>query len=381
MKPVRSDTGMIESVSIKGYMSIREQNILLSRLNILIGANGAGKSNILKVFTLLSAMMAGNLQEFVSFAGGANALLSRRTDSGNSISFHVTGFLQDYRCVLVPDNRDHLLIQSEELITNAEWKQSPESSGKKNSLESGVREESRYAIPCDTVSLKSICDNPDYPSLITALYCLKAYQMAQIHQLDSPSRVHPPLPLLEPDAGNLACVIADLYAQYPENYSYIRDCIRLAVPFFDDFSITCPDEQKGSVHTLGWREHNTEYTFPMQDLSDGIRRFIVLATILNSPVLPPVIIINEPEAGLHPYAIRILAAMVRSAAVRTQVIIATQSVTFIDTCGPNDLLVVGRSEGETVVTKINDDEIGEWLADYSLGELWEHNIIGGRPDR
>ncbi len=372
---------MIESVSIKGYMSIKEQNILLSRLNILIGANGAGKSNILRVFTLLSAMMAGNLQEFVCLAGGANALLSRRTDSGHAISFHVTGFLQEYQCVLVPDEGDRLLILSEELITNAEWNQSREPPEEKNNFKAGARAESRYAIPRNIVSLESIRDSPDYSPLITALYSVKAYQMAQIHQLDSPPLLHSSLPLLEPDAGNLACVIADLYARYPDNYSYVRDCIRLAVPFFDDFSIICQEEQKGTVHILGWREHNTEYTFPMQDLSDGIRRFIVLATILNSPVLPPVIIINEPEAGLHPYAIRILAAMVRSAAVRTQVIIATQSVTFIDTCGPDDLLVVGRSAGETVVTKINDDEIGEWLADYSLGELWEHNIIGGRPDR
>ncbi len=365
---------MIESIQIQGFTSIREQMLQLGKLNILIGANGAGKSNIIRVFTLLQAMMAGNLQVAVRKSGGAEALLSQRSDSHRTISFFVRGYGQEYRCTLVPGTGNTLLIGDEIFCSSEDLKRDYAARHVPEEIKPGS--ESRYAMGGDTY-----ISNSELSPLATALTNIRTYQMAELHRLDSPPLCNDWNVLITPDARNLACVIADLYRRHPQHYQYIRDTIRLAVPFFDDFNITGSSKEQENTQTLGWREHHTEYIFPMQDLSDGIRRFIVLCTLLNSPVLPSLIIINEPEAGLHPYAIAILAAQVQSASTRTQLIVATQSVTFINQCTPDDLLIVGRHAGETVVNRIDTDEIQDWLKDYTLGELWEHNVIGGRPDR
>lgn len=369
---------MIESIQIHQCTSIWEQTLQLGRINILIGANGAGKSNIIRVFTLLSSMMAGKLQETVKQAGGAEALISRRSNRDHSISFTVQGYGQEYRCNLVPGSGNRLLIRDEQCHSLSDPPGSellhPPSSQQDDAK---LREESRYAVETGDPKASGL----EQSSLLTALRNIRTYQIAELHRLDSPTLCTERDSLIMPDVQNLTYIIADLFVRYPSHYQYIRDTIRLAVPFFEDFSITGSCEGKEKTLALGWREYNTDYVFPMQDLSDGIRRFIVLCTILNSPVLPSLIIINEPETGLHPYAVAILAAQVRSASSRTQLIVATQSVTFINQCTPDDLLVVGRQEGETVVERIDTDEIHDWLNDYTLGELWEHNVIGGRPDK
>jgi predicted ATPase len=113
--------------------------------------------------------------------------------------------------------------------------------------------------------------------------------------------------------------------------------------------------------------------------SDGTIRFICLTTALLQPNLPSTVIIDEPELGLHPYAIEILAELINAASQKTQVIISTQSPALVDYFEPEDIIVVNRENGASTFRRLDADRLSSWLEDYSLGELWRKNVISGGP--
>ena len=155
-----------------------------------------------------------------------------------------------------------------------------------------------------------------------------------------------------------------------------------AAPFFDDFRLK-PLNLKPDDIKLEWRHKNSDQYFDASSLSDGTLRFIVLATLFLQPDIhrPSAILVDEPELGLHPYAIGTLASMIRQAAVDTQVIVSTQSSLLLDHFQPEDVLVANRVEGGTTIARIDPAQLATWLEDYSLGQLWEKNEFGGRPVR
>jgi predicted ATPase len=185
---------------------------------------------------------------------------------------------------------------------------------------------------------------------------------------------------LRPDGSNLPAFLYFLKLKHPEEYELIRDTIRRVAPFFDDFSLE-PLLLNPSDLKLEWRHRNSAQYFDAAALSDGTLRFIALATLLMQPKKhrPSAILVDEPELGLHPYAIEILAAMIRQAAVDTQVIVSTQSSLLLDHFDPEDVLVAERNTGGTTLKRLDSNQLRDWLQDYSLGQLWEKNEIGGRP--
>ena len=157
----------------------------------------------------------------------------------------------------------------------------------------------------------------------------------------------------------------------------------MAARFFDDFVLE-PDAQNTHMISLRWSERGESNTFYAHQLSDGTLRFIALAAALHQPEelanRPHLILIDEPELGLHPYAITLLAAMMRAASGTTQVIVSTQSVNLLDELGePSEVIVVERADGQSVFKRLDPKLLESWLEDYSLGELWEKNVLGGRP--
>ena len=183
---------------------------------------------------------------------------------------------------------------------------------------------------------------------------------------------------LRSDGSNLAAILYLLQQKYATHYRNIVDVIQMVAPFFDTFLLK-PDPLNEQVIRLAWRQRGSEQYFDANALSDGTLRFICLATLLMQPNQPPLILLDEPEMGLHPAAIAILAGMIRSVSKSTQIILSTQSSTLVNQFEPEDIIVVDQKGSESVFRHITREELGSWLDDYSLAELWEKNVLGGRP--
>ena len=158
----------------------------------------------------------------------------------------------------------------------------------------------------------------------------------------------------------------------------IQRTIRSIAPFFDTFFLQ-PDEINDNQIQLRWLEKGSDQIFNAHNLSDGTLRMICLTTLLLQPYPPETIIIDEPELGLHPFAIEKLAAMLKNASNDAQIIISTQSVNLINHFNANDVIVVERQNNQSTFKRLDDNHLSEWLDDYSLSDLWEKNVLGGRP--
>ena len=166
----------------------------------------------------------------------------------------------------------------------------------------------------------------------------------------------------------------------PTSYDMIVRTVRLVAPFFDDFVLE-PQALNEDTIRLVWRHRGSDAFFGASSLSDGTLRFIALATLLLQPasLQPSVILLDEPELGLHPYAITVFCSLVKQCSVDKQIVLATQSPLIVDQFEPEDVLVADRVAGRTEIRRLEQDRLGEWLQDYSLGELWQKNEFGGRP--
>jgi predicted ATPase len=187
---------------------------------------------------------------------------------------------------------------------------------------------------------------------------------------------------LRSDGSNLAAFLYYLHEKHPESYGLIRRTIQRVAPFFDDFHLR-PLKLKRDDIKLEWRHRNSDQYFDASSLSDGTLRFVVLATLFLQPesYRPSAILVDEPELGLHPYAIGMLASLIRQASIATQVIVSSQSSLLLDYFQPEDVLVANRVEGGTEITRPDSAQLATWLKEYSLGQLWEKNELGGRPAR
>jgi predicted ATPase len=184
--------------------------------------------------------------------------------------------------------------------------------------------------------------------------------------------------VLRPDAENLAVFLYRMRAMNPGNYNQIRGVVRLAAPFFDDFKLR-PVPTNPDLIQLEWLQTNSDYPFRANQLSEGMLRFICLATALLQPERPAMLF-DDPELGLHPYALALLAGLLKKAAQQgKQVIVSTQSAPLLNEFEPNDVVVVERHQGESIFRRLEPTGLSEWLEEYTLGELWQKNVLGGRP--
>jgi predicted ATPase len=186
--------------------------------------------------------------------------------------------------------------------------------------------------------------------------------------------------VLQWDASNLAAFLYRLKKHYPPVYRNILNSIQLVAPYFKDFELE-PMEYNQELIVFRWLQKDCEDIFNASQLSDGTLRFICLATLLLQPteLQPATIIIDEPELGLHPFAITIFAELVNKAAFNKQIILSTQSVELLNNFEPEDVIVVDRGKNGSVFKRLDSAKLVDWLEDdYTLGELWNKNILGGR---
>jgi predicted ATPase len=241
----------------------------------------------------------------------------------------------------------------------------------------GYPETAFYGPPEDFSIGREIADQ-----VISSLRGCRVYHF---HDTGPQSPIKAPAPTADNltvhgDGGNIASVLARLRdSDDPEDaaaYRRISGVVRQVAPFFRDFVL---EPERSDRIRLRWREADSDTVFSAHQMSDGTLRFVCLATLLLQPKLPALVVVDEPELGLHPYGITQLAGLVRQASERSQVLLATQSVTLVNEFDLDDLIVVEREDGASTFSRPDRERLTAWLNDYSLGELWQKNVIGGRP--
>ncbi len=365
----------LTKLELHGWKSIRSlPDFLPGPLTVLIGANGVGKSNLISFFKLLNWMTPspGNLQFHVGRSGGANALLhdgaAYTPQLSATLTFETDAGVNDYHMRLFHAAPDTLIFAEERYRFSgkkfgkpASWK----------SLGSGHREAKVIELAEQgNKTAKAI------------LWLLKGCVGYQFHNTSDTARIRQRWDaednrFLKEDAANLAPFLRNLRETHAKHYTVIVETIRQIAPFFADFEL---DPSNGSV-LLQWRERNSDTVFGAHQASDGTLRVMALVALLLQPPenLPAVVILDEPELGLHPYAINVVAGLLKGVSTHTQVILATQSATLVDYFDPQDIVVVDRPDRQSTFTRLDPHRLEQWLQEYSLAELWEKNVLGGRP--
>ncbi|MHB8894774.1 MAG: AAA family ATPase [Candidatus Geothermincolia bacterium] len=360
----------LHKIHIEGFKSIRDQELEFGPLNVFIGGNGAGKSNLTSVFNFLNQVVSQGLKTYTGVAGGANAILhfGRKTTKKLSLRVEFRGD-QDaniYEFALLPTDNDRFLFEREAVFY---WNMAKHARPYADNVLSG-HDEAKIG------ELKS-------PVAHHVRELLGSYRTYHFHDTSPSAAAKQTGDVadnrnLKADAGNLAAFLYRLQKKEPDHFANIEDAIRQVAPFFGRFVLE-PSALNPSKIRLEWEEKGSDTVFGPAALSDGTLRFICLATLLQQPVLPSLILIDEPELGLHPAAIQVLAGLLLSASTRTQLVVATQSVTLINQLEPEQVWVVDREDGQSVFRHLRSADMTSWLEDYGLGELWEKNVIGGRP--
>lgn len=365
--------GSLNTVTIKGYKSIRDSGAFsLAPINLLIGSNGAGKSNFISFFRLVNKLAQKDLRLHVGQEGGANRLLFKGRKVTSKLEFKLQFSPNSYSCALVPDADDRFVFESEICAFD----------GGQIGYEGGVKPVLLLARPGAQESGLPKAEGPASIARHVLNYMLD-WRLHHFHDTSKNARVKQPCALggdhrgLQEDAGNLAAFLY-LIRDKPE-YLYIVETIHRVAPFFHDFVLFPEPDDPQSIR-LRWKQRGHDEPFDAHQLSDGTLRFICLTTLLLQPNLPKTVLLDEPELGLHPFALQLLAALIRSASKRTQVIASTQSATFADQFTWQDIVVVDRADDATTLRRLSELEVKDWIERYSVGELWTKNLIGGTPE-
>jgi len=362
----------LDTITVKGFKSIASiENLKLGAINILIGLNGSGKSNFIEVFSFLHALREGQLQDYVMKAGGADRVLHFGSRVTQTIEIHISfqEEINQYQIVLAATQTDQLYPSSEvAYFWNRQRNSQPHSTGLvPRGSEAGISD------PNSQGTAKFIRMH------------LSRWRLYHFHDTSSSSPMKKTADVndnrfLRPDGSNLAAFLYYLRQKHETAYSLIRRTVMRVAPFFDDFLLE-PQKLNPDKIRLEWKHKDSDAYFDASSLSDGTLRFMALATLFLQPdtYRPSVILVDEPEIGLHPYAITMLASLVRQASVKTQVIVSTQSPLLLDHFQPEDVLIADRVDGGTQLARLEPAKLEKWLQDYSLGQLWEKSELGGRP--
>ncbi|MBC7655321.1 MAG: AAA family ATPase [Oligoflexus sp.] len=359
----------LKYIHIRNFKSIKDSGELeIKPLNILIGANGVGKSNFISFFKFLNNIYNQEIQLYVSKNGRAdNFLYFGRKNSdflGGKITFD-NAYQNQYEFLMEPDQSGNLIFSTE----NSNYNNTGRLWNKSRISELGVSE----SILKDSINFR----NKYLKSYLKELKIFHFHDTSFNSKIKQASNTTD-YSFLHENGGNIAAFLYMLQEVNHSHFKLIEKVIQSIAPFFDKFYLK-PDEINPQQIFLRWFEKGSEQLFSAHNFSDGTLRMICLTTLLMQPKPPGTIIIDEPELGLHPFAINKLAAMIKIAANNSQIIVSTQSVNLVDQFNADDIIVVERQNNQSVFIRQSEESLKDWLEDYSLGELWEKNVLGGRP--
>lgn len=368
----------ITRITVRRFKSLRDMELDLGNLTVLIGANGSGKSNLISFFTMLGFMQSGDLQEFIGLNGGASAMLHFGPKVSTSIdaelSFRTESGTTEYAFRLVHAAGDTFIFSNETMLFSRE--DMDRNTARRHELGAGHRESllrEWVRLPQEQQTTARVMQG-----------IMSGWHVFQFHDTSDASAIKQFRYLndnsyLRRDGGNLAPLLLRMRQERPDHYERIRKTIQLCAPFFRDFVLEPQDQESAPRVMLNWKERGADMLFGPHHLSDGTLRFMCLTTLLLQPVLPRLIVIDEPELGLHPMALAILADLLKQAAAQTQILVATQSATLLDHFSPEEVVVAERLPDSSTMRRLTSQELEAWLDDYSLGDLWRKNVLGGRP--
>lgn len=356
----------ITKIKMKGFKSIQNAEVELGMRNVLIGSNGAGKSNFISLFRMLQSMIDGNVQFYVTQNGGPDRFLffgSKITEA-----MEIEFFFGDngYYFELEPTVDNAFLFREEGFY----WERIGKRKIASGNLESRWKEGTQTKI-----------DQYVQPILKN-----QKWRVYHFHDTSATAAVKRVVGVnenyeLASDAKNLSAFLHRIRETHPACYTKIVDVVRLVAPYFRDFYLE-PDPVNINMIRLQWLDRREDSPFLADQMSDGTLRFACLATLLLQPteLMPETILIDEPELGLHPYAISVLAGLIKKASVYKQIIVSTQSIELVNEFAADDIIVVNHRNDHTVFERLDPTALTVWLEeDYSIGDLWKQNIIGGRP--
>ncbi len=372
----------LKSIRILGFRSLADVELSdLGNASVLIGTNGSGKSNFMRFFEMLGWMLRfRRLGEFLERCGGADDQLyggHQVTPAMQAeISLEANKGRNDYRFTLAYAHPDQLMFTDEafrfsrnDLPSDADWIHLPGSGQREAQVVETAHSPQKSKINQTTAR--------------TITHLLRNCVVYQFHDTSDNSSFKTSWDvednnILRSNGGNLAAILYRLEHEDHRRFELICRRIGRVLPIFDRFQI---ENSYGKVQ-LRWKAKGTDKTFGAHLTSDGSLRFFALVTLLHLPreMLPDIVLLDEPELGLHPAAIALTGDMIKALSLDVQIIVATQSPLLVDVFDLDEILVLEADDGRTNFRRLAVDDYRHWLEDnFAPGELWQKNLIGGRP--
>ena len=363
---------MIEQVIIKNYKSIRDLTLPLNKLNVLIGSNGAGKSNFISFFELTKAIYEQRLGSYTLAKGGIDNLLYR----GRKISPSMQGLL-DF------ENTNAFFYEIKPAQSNKGYIEKTGDYFNTNHYSEKKYVKWNLRLWDNAVEESSLIQKPQWRAGYLRKY-LSSFTIYHFHDTSASSPMRGDCNIndnayLRDNGSNLAAYLYSLMQNDEKTFRLIEGVIRSIAPYFKGFKLRPDANNKESIR-LEWQEKDTDMYLNGYSFSDGTLRFIALATLLLQSNPPEIIIIDEPELGLHPAAINKLAELAKRASLKSQIILSTQSTNLLNCFDVEDIIVVDRADNQSVFRHLSGEELEKWMDDYnmSISDLWEKNMIGGQ---
>jgi len=383
-----------KQLSVDSFRRLCNVGLELRPLTVLIGANGTGKTSVLDVFSLLASSAQGSLSKAISDLSGLSAVITydRERDLSLGISISVPDHEPlDYRLRLTLQGAGYVI--AEENLSQQPDSDTPGLAPVEYIVSEGSEVE--FRDPSPRVQVFSPWHRT---SLETSLFQVprtirevedfrgKLASCTYYHLMDVNERSPVRLPqVLQPaassslpgrDGENLVSCLYNLREMDRDRFESIADSLRAAFPTFERLDF--PPVAAGML-AMTWREKNFSRPLYMHQLSEGMLRFLWLTTLLASPGLTALTLLDEPEVSLHPELLSLLAGLLREAANRTQLIVATHSDRLVRFLKPAEVVVIDSTEdGMAQLTWADQLDLGEWLAEYTLDEVWRMGRMGGR---